>query len=140
MRILIKVIYIIILFILFSCKDEVRRIQLNETFVLNFDETKVLDADEQFTVTFSDLLGDSRCPANANCIWAGQAKVKIEILENGEVLYVELVSGATLDNETSKVNIGHYTIELLKVIPYPEQVEQQVDKSDYSIQLVITSN
>lgn len=140
MKILVKVIYIIILFILFSCEEEERRIQLNETFVLNYGETKLLDSSEQFSITFSDLLDDSRCPANVVCFWAGQARVKIEINENFEILDSELVSGEILDTQTSKVNIGHYSIELLKVIPYPEKVESQTDKSDYSIQLVITSN
>lgn len=140
MKILIKVIYIIILFILFSCDEEGRKISLDETFVLQYGETKMLDGQDHFSVSFIDLLEDSRCPANAICVWQGQARVKIEINENFEILSKELTSGTLKDNQSQKINIGHYTIELLKVIPYPEKADYQSDKSDYAIQLVITSN
>ncbi len=140
MKILVKVIYIIILFILFSCEEEERRINLDETFVLSYGETKTLDGQDQFSVSFTELLEDSRCPANAICVWQGQARVQLEISENFEVIKPELVNGAVLNNQSSKVNIGHYTIELLKVIPFPEKNNVQSRKSDYSVQLVITSN
>tara|TARA_Y100001972_G_C7666757_1_gene337392 strand:+ start:8318 stop:8740 length:423 start_codon:yes stop_codon:yes gene_type:complete len=140
MKILIKVIYIIILFILFSCDEEGRKISLDETFVLQYGETKILDGQDHFSISFIDLLEDSRCPANAICVWEGQARVKIEINENFEILTKELTTGTLKENQANKINIGHYTIELLKVIPYPEKAENQIDKSDYSVQLVITSN
>ncbi len=140
MKILIKVIYIIILFILFSCDEEGRKINLDETFVLQYGETKMLDGQDHFSITFSDLGEDSRCPANAICVWEGQARVTIEINENFETLSKELTIGSLQNNQSKIINIGHYTIELLKVIPYPEKTSSQVDESDYSIQLVITSN
>ena len=140
MKILIKVIYIIILFVLFSCEEEDRKIKLDETFVLQYGETKVLDGQDQFSLTFKDLLDDSRCPANAICVWAGQARVKVEINEGFEIFERELTNGTILENQTSKINIGHYTIELLKVIPHPENEGVEIDKADYAIQLVISSN
>ncbi len=140
MKILIKVLYIIILFILFSCDEEGRKINLDETFVLQYGETKMLDGQDHFSISFIDLLEDSRCPANAICVWEGQARVKIEIHENFEVITKELTNGTLKDNQAQKINIGHYTLELLKVIPYPEKADNQTDKSDYSVQLVITSN
>lgn len=140
MKFLIKVLYIIILFVLFSCEEEERRIKLDETFVLQYGETRMLSGQNQFSITFTSLLDDSRCPANSICVWAGQARVKIEINEAFEIIEKELTSGANLENQTSKINTGHYTIELLKVIPYPEKEGMSIDVSDYAIQLVISSN
>ncbi len=140
MKIIIKVIYIILLFILFSCEEEDKKVRLDETFVLQYGETKMLDGQDQFAISFKSLLGDSRCPANAICVWAGQARVKIEISEGYEMLKRELTIGTILENQTSKINTGHYSIELLKVIPYPETGGGEPKESDYAIQLLISSN
>ena len=33
----------------------------------------------KITVNFIEVMEDSRCPANVNCIWAGNARVKISL-------------------------------------------------------------
>ena len=138
MKIVIKVIYIIILFFLFSCSEDERRISLNETFVLQYGETKTLDGDH-LSVTFSSLTGDSRCPANATCIWAGQAIVQIDIQEGMQSHPTELVIGTLSEDQKSKTVINHYQVELLKVIPYPEIPEVNIPADQYAVQLIITS-
>lgn len=37
------------------------------------------DASGSITVTFVEVLEDSRCPADAVCVWAGQVKVLLEV-------------------------------------------------------------
>lgn len=37
----------------------------------------------KYSVKFVSVLEDSRCPAKAVCVWAGNAKIKIQISKNG---------------------------------------------------------
>ena len=41
-------------------------------------------------VKLLSVLEDSRCPEGTNCIWAGNARVKVELSFNGKVEVVEL--------------------------------------------------
>jgi hypothetical protein len=36
------------------------------------------------SVTFLQLVEDSRCPADVNCIWAGNARIKLRIAKPGQ--------------------------------------------------------
>ncbi|MBC7900913.1 MAG: hypothetical protein H7070_12775 [Saprospiraceae bacterium] len=38
----------------------------------------------KLTVKFLELAEDSRCPTGVNCIWEGNAKIKIQISRNGK--------------------------------------------------------
>eukprot|EP00657_Telonema_sp_P-1_P004455 TRINITY_DN20311_c0_g1_i1.p1 TRINITY_DN20311_c0_g1~~TRINITY_DN20311_c0_g1_i1.p1 ORF type:complete len:118 (-),score=31.44 TRINITY_DN20311_c0_g1_i1:150-503(-) len=49
-------------------------------------ETITLDG---IKIKFAEVLEDSRCPTNVNCIWAGRAKVKVEVTSNA-VSYTHL--------------------------------------------------
>ena len=35
-------------------------------------------------IKFIAMVEDSRCPTDANCIWAGNAKIKIRVSKNGK--------------------------------------------------------
>ena len=35
------------------------------------------------TVRFVELMEDSRCPENARCVWAGNARIKLEVKGKG---------------------------------------------------------
>ena len=59
------------------------------------------------------LMNDSRCPANADCIWQGSAVVTIA-LETDRLHLLEL---NTYDNPAD--TIDNISIELVSVEPYP---------------------
>jgi hypothetical protein len=44
----------------------------------------------RITVKFLELIEDSRCPADVNCIWAGVAKIKVRLSKNGKSSVFEL--------------------------------------------------
>ena len=70
------------------------------------------------TVKFVSLVEDSRCPIGTNCIWAGNAKIKIEVSNRGrnkETFEVNTnlgPKGATYDG---------YQIELVDLTPVPRE-------------------
>jgi hypothetical protein len=77
---------------------------------------------EQFTITFSNVVEDSRCPSDVTCVWAGQAKVLITIKSNDTTSEKELIfHGTNFGSESentffvseTKTYIGY------RLSPYP---------------------
>ena len=70
------------------------------------------------TVKFVSLVEDSRCPIGTNCIWAGNAKIKVEVSNRGR-------NKQTFEINT---NVGPkgatyngYQIELVAFTPVPKE-------------------
>jgi hypothetical protein len=67
-------------------------------------------------VKFLSVVEDSRCPTGANCIWAGNAKIKIRIIDaKGRSKEFELNTNLP----ETKISYGGYDIELAKLDPHP---------------------
>ncbi|GAB4034907.1 hypothetical protein [Spirosoma gilvum] len=73
-----------------------------------------------------DSIQDSRCPANATCIWAGQAKVKMLLTKDQDSTAVRLSLGAdpgSKNNRPDSTNVTlssqTYKVILREVNPYP---------------------
>ena len=43
-------------------------------------------------VAFVELVEDARCPADVQCVWAGNAKIKIRVTKSGRSKIIELNS------------------------------------------------
>lgn len=41
-------------------------------------------------IKFVELVEDSRCPVDTNCIWAGNAKIKVRVTRNGRSRVLQL--------------------------------------------------
>ncbi len=68
-------------------------------------------------VTFTRLVGDSRCPTNVTCIQAGEATVAIKVQSLSGPQSFELT---TPDNAgESEKRVGKFVIQLRAVEPYP---------------------
>ena len=52
----------------------------NETVSLYMGQQKSVDGG-QITISFLSVVDDSRCPVNVQCVWAGNAKIKIAIAQ-----------------------------------------------------------
>lgn len=66
-------------------------------------------------VRFVAKVNDSRCPANAMCVWAGDASVRLVVRSGGAtrdtVLHTNL--------EPRAVAVGAYTVTVPGLLPYP---------------------
>jgi len=87
--------------------QETARIQVNKEKRL---------AKSRMNIRFVELIEDSRCPTDTNCVWAGNAKIKIRVAKNGrsEVL--------TLDTNGPKQYVttqDRYSIKLVRLTPAP---------------------
>jgi hypothetical protein len=67
-------------------------------------------------IKFIDMLEDSRCPTDTQCIWAGNAKIKIGLSNSGRsAKQVELNTGL----KPQSIVFGGYEIKLIKLTPAP---------------------
>ena len=91
---------------------------------------------EHFSITFLNVVEDSRCPDNARCIWAGNGEIAVR------VNYVRLAPLDTTLNtylQPHSVSFGYFTIELLKLSPYPH-APTTIDPDDYVATLKVVKN
>jgi hypothetical protein len=95
-------------------------------------------ADNAITVTFIEILEDSRCPADVMCIWAGQVKVLIEVAYGTEIQQYTLTGHTLLEGDVNSITVGEYTITLVQVDPYP-LASQPTDAAAYQATLNIES-
>lgn len=66
-------------------------------------------------VKFVDLIEDSRCPTDTQCIWAGNAKIKVQLSKNGKSKVVEMNTGM----EPRAIRFEGYEIKITKLTPQP---------------------
>lgn len=88
------------------------------------------------SIKFIEVLEDSRCPEYVNCIWAGRAKVSVEIKDGSnnivkkELLFGQTRPGEIVDNRlfTTEDSI----IKGLTLSPYPNS-EKETDVTSYRL-------
>lgn len=75
------------------------------------------------TIEFVKVLEDSRCPKDVQCVWAGQAKVKVAVSTlDMEPQFAELVFGTQIADRA--VQMDEFFIEGLSLTPYPTSETQ----------------
>jgi hypothetical protein len=67
------------------------------------------------TVRFLELVEDSRCPTNTNCVWAGNAKIKIRVSRGGRSQELTLDTNGPHQAATAE----GYTLKLVGLTPAP---------------------
>lgn len=72
-------------------------------------------ARSKLSVRFVELIEDSRCPTDTNCIWAGNAKIKIRVSKHGRSH--ELILDTNGPNQAAIAE--GYSIKLLALTPEP---------------------
>jgi hypothetical protein len=85
-------------------------------------------------VTFDAVVEDSRCPAGVNCIWAGDAIVRIRIgtraaASSAYLLHTGLPAGGEIEH-------GNVRVRLVDVTPYP-QADRPSRPEDYRVTLSV---
>jgi hypothetical protein len=77
-------------------------------------ETRIQNAG--IKLKFIDLVEDSRCPTDTQCIWAGNAKIKISLSNAGRLPKIfELNTGV----KPQTILFAGYEIKIVKLTPAP---------------------
>ena len=72
-------------------------------------------AKSKLSIRFVELVEDSRCPTDTNCIWAGNAKIKIRVARNGRSQELTLDTNGPNQAATAE----GYSIKLIGLTPAP---------------------
>lgn len=68
---------------------------------------------------FEAVVSDSRCPANAMCIWQGAATATFSFTKNGDSHRFNLSTITMEPDYTKDTVIAGYKIEFTNLLPYP---------------------
>ncbi len=111
-------------------------VSLNSEFGLKPGQVAVIES-EKIKIQNLQVEEDSRCPADVQCVWAGQVKVKVNVVKNQQDLgEFNLISQAGAEDLGVKTFDG-YGIKVIEVAPYPKQ-NQKPEPSDYVVTLVVS--
>ena len=110
--------------------DQVTSHQLGDPFEISKGEIAVIE-NGKISIKVDEFMEDSRCPLNAECIWAGQAKVRFNV--NGELVVLTL--GELIENDKNTFDLGNgLVLKLLDITPYPGSEEKN---GQPSVRLVV---
>ena len=116
-----------------SCAAQRIIASLGQEFTLPIGETAEIDS-ESLSIKFVEVIGDSRCPAGVECVWAGEAQCRLRFTYAGslaEMVIVQPGGGAS-----AKDYFIQYKI-VFKLEPYPQK-GQQIAASDYKLLMTVT--
>jgi hypothetical protein len=99
---------------------------LNQQFTLRRGETVSINS-ASVRLEFVEVTGESRCPANVQCVWAGDAIVHVRALDGAAVADYELHAG---DSRRSAASHRQLRIELVQLEPYPVST-RPIGQDDY---------
>jgi len=90
-------------------------------------------AQGRLKIKFLSVEEDSRCPEGANCIWAGNAKIKIAVSGKYETKTFELNTNMA----PQSVTMDSWAIEIDSLLP-AKDAEKATDQNAYEVKLKVT--
>jgi hypothetical protein len=127
----------IILGIVFGCAQQTktREVKMNEEFTLGING-QVFIKTENLTVEFVSVLEDSRCPVGVDCLWEGNAKIRIKVSKaDEESTAFELNTHL----EPTNISFRNYKIYLVRIEPEPK-ADISAKTENYSATLLLRAN
>lgn len=115
-----------------DCCDIPREVIVGEPFSIT-EGQKLEVENSSLSITFSELISDSLCPEDVECVTQGTLKITIGI--NGTVK--DLSIG---DISNSSFKYKNYTIELQDLIYPTKQYEKDNINSTYAVQMLISES
>ncbi|WP_146128767.1 hypothetical protein [Salegentibacter salegens] len=89
------------------------------------------------TIRFKEVLSDSRCPSDVTCVWAGEAKILIEIFKNEKLVGEEIISSLSQELSLAKFFQGNFSLNAIALTPYPK-TSRKIKTSDYRLKFKVT--
>ena len=106
--------------------------QNRETQKIRIEKQKKF-AKSKLTVRFVSLLEDSRCPEGVDCVWAGNARIKIEVWNRRTKNTYELNTNLGAKG----ANFEGYAIELIALTPIPKE-NIRIDRNSYVAEFAVS--
>jgi hypothetical protein len=112
--------------------------RLGRPFRLRVGQRTLLRS-EGLRIRFVAVTEDSRCPVGVTCVWAGNAKVQIEVSTNRrdrETLTLNTAGNATLPSEAQ---YQLFRVQLVNLVPRP-RANRKLAPRDYTLTLLVSSS
>lgn len=106
---------------------------LGQEFTLTPGDSAMLTG-ENLTITFEEIIEDSRCPKNVTCIWEGRVSAMLTVEKNGNRGQTVLTAPG-LTSGPFALKYEEYTLTF-QVNPYPE-AGKTINKGDYKLVLTV---
>lgn len=110
------------------------------TSIIKIDVANMIQLDENLSIELVEVLSDSRCPKNVQCIRAGEAIVLVNIYKEGKVerqeklvIYPTSIPDKTLQALSSKLT----QTTAISLLPYPNGITK-TELSNYCLELTVT--
>ncbi|NQY29972.1 MAG: hypothetical protein HRT69_10940 [Flavobacteriaceae bacterium] len=109
------------------------------TSIVKIEVANRVQIDESFAIELVEVLSDSRCPKNVQCIRAGEAIILVNIYKNGEIerqekltIYPTSIQKNVLLILSSKLT----KTTAISLYPYPNGVNK-IELSNYCLELTV---
>ena len=107
----------------------------NSPFSLQLNQTAQIPLYD-IQIIFSKILEDSRCPSDVQCVWEGDVRIQMDILEQEQKMKsVDFSLGA--NDITRMYLLDKFYLELIQIEPYPTSSLHEILPSDYSAVFVV---
>lgn len=120
-----------------NCQSDDVMDKIGTPFTIDYEfKTQVTD---DLSIAFESVTEDSRCPCEAQCIWAGEIGVKIK-METNETTLTKLFTLEGFEGDSGGIfetDFEGYHVKLKDVLPYPCNGKPN-SNSDYSIEVLVT--
>lgn len=103
-------------------------VQINTDISLYIGESAIIK-NHGVKMKFVDVLEDSRCPSDVECLWEGTVSLLINIQYNGEDLGNFVLNSSNLH----KASFMGYYVKFKELEPYPISTETIPKSSYYAI-------
>lgn len=108
-------------------------IRLGQEFELKINQEATIEG-EGLTVAFESVPEDGRCPEDVNCVWAGNAKIKVRLSKQNQAPgAIELNTGVNPKSSS----YFDYEIKLVRLNPRPKS-DKAVEPNAYKATLIVT--
>lgn len=107
----------------------------NDSFDLTVSQTGC-ELEAKVCITLDSIFDDSRCPTGVQCIWEGNAKVKLTLSYGGKKFTTILDIQPNSNYYTNDVTIEGYKVKLQKLSPYPTN-DKKIKLTDYKALLLV---
>ncbi len=126
--------------LLFSCDaaTDCEGFDLGKEFEIAIDET-LQNCPKNISITLLEIQ-DSRCPAGAQCIWAGMIVIEGQLTVDGKDIELQLSTNENVSGFPDQFSTSDYTVKLIDAIPYSDLNNPHKPEDKRAILLVSKSS
>ncbi|MDR6299890.1 hypothetical protein [Mesonia maritima] len=92
---------------------------------------------KNYCLNFEKVVEDSRCPSDVTCVWQGEAKIKMSLDKNEELVEEKIIVLTNPEGEGATFTLGKETFKIYGLKPYPTTALKNSGDLNYYLQLEV---